>query len=360
MSTVFTAIDLFSGAGGLSIGIQRAGFKIVTAVEADQLPSSAYQLNFPDTKVIQQDITLVPAHEISGDNSGIDLLAACPPCQGFSSLTSKYRRDDPRNFLLCEVSRIVRELSPKTIMLENVPGLAKKGKKILDTFLETLDEEGYFYEYGVVEASHYGAPQYRRRFVLLASKISPIRIPKPTHGKQEGLQPQVTVEEALKGLGRPIVTSKAKEFGGPRALKWHVFRQLSPINRERLKYIQQGGSRDLIPEHLRPNCHKNGYKGYNNVYGRMSANEPSPTITGGCTVMSKGRFIHPTEDRCISVREAARLQGFPDEFDFGTEYIDHVCKMIGNAFPVQLANSLATVCMKNIQSESLDATCKNS
>ncbi|WVD66552.1 DNA cytosine methyltransferase [Orbus sturtevantii] len=158
----------------------------------------------------------------------------------------------------------------------------------------------------------------------------------------------LTVKEALNGLGAPIPLNESPLYGGPRNLNWHVTRNLSSINVERLKYVKPGGPRYDIPEHLRPKCHQGKNVGIGNVYGRMRWDAPSPTITGGCTVLSKGRFGHPTELRTISVREAARLQTFPDTFEFATEFVDHACKIIGNALPCEFARIMSAACYEKL------------
>ncbi|UJR57509.1 DNA cytosine methyltransferase [Dickeya zeae] len=157
-----------------------------------------------------------------------------------------------------------------------------------------------------------------------------------------------TVKEAFYGLGRPTPLSEAASYGGPRRLNWHVTRNISEINIERLKYVKPGGPRYDIPEHLRPKCHQGKDKGFGNVYGRMSWDDPAPTITGGCTVLSKGRFGHPSELRTISVREAARLQTFPDHFEFATEFVDRACQIIGNALPCEFARIMSKACYEEL------------
>ncbi len=157
-----------------------------------------------------------------------------------------------------------------------------------------------------------------------------------------------TVREALAGLGKPVPLNKSASYGGPRRLNWHVTRNLADINLKRLKYLKPGGPRYDIPDHLRPKCHQGSNSGFGNVYGRMSWDGPSPTITGGCTVLSKGRFGHPTELRTISVREAARLQTFPDAFEFATEFVDHACQIIGNALPCEFARIMSQACYEKL------------
>lgn len=350
----FNSIDLFSGGGGLSEGMRQAGFNINAAVEIDPVAAETFRLNHKNAVVVERDIQYVSSAELlkqCGISKGqLDLLAGCPPCQGFSSLTYKYKRDDKRNSLIKEVSRLVKDLAPKAVMIENVPGLMKKGYVYLSEFIKELEEAGYIVNYDVLQVADYGVPQERRRFVLLAGLGFEIKIPKPTHSRnsQHDLPKWKTIKEALSGLGKPVPLSQCQSYGGPRSLNWHVTRSLSDINIERLKYIKPGGPRYDIPDHLRPKCHQGKNSGFVNVYGRMSWDRPSPTITGGCTILSKGRFGHPTELRTISVREAARLQTFPDSFNFATDFIEHACKIIGNALPCEFARIMSQACYEKL------------
>jgi DNA (cytosine-5)-methyltransferase 1 len=346
----FTSIDLFSGGGGLSEGLRQAGFKVLSAVENNPIAADTFRENFKEAIVIEKDIRHVTAEEIMQScqlkKGQLDLLTGCPPCQGFSTLTSRYKRDDERNSLITEVSRLVKDLLPKAIMIENVPGLMNKGKGYLNNFLSTLEELGYQVNYDVLQVADYGVPQQRRRFVLLAGLGFEIKIPTPTHSSESesGLPKWMTVKEAIFEMEPPITLAKSTLYGGPRAFNWNVTRSLSDINKQRLQHVKPGGPRFDIPDHLRPKCHQGNNKGFSNVYGRMDWAAPSPTITGGCTVLSKGRFGHPSELRTISVREAARLQTFPDSFTFASDYIDHVCQIIGNALPCKFAKIMSEAC----------------
>lgn len=169
---MYSSIDLFSGGGGLSEGMRQAGFKINAAVEINPIAAETFRLNHKDAVVIERDIQYVSSSELlkqCGITPGqLDLLAGCPPCQGFSSLTAKYKRNDERNTLIKEVSRLVKDLMPRAVMIENVPGLMKKGQTYLLDFVRTLEDLGYIVNYDVLQVADYGVPQERRRFVLLA------------------------------------------------------------------------------------------------------------------------------------------------------------------------------------------------
>lgn len=350
--TEFIAVDLFAGGGGLSVGLKRAGFKIVAAVELEPNAFSTYKANHPEVSAFKQDIRTIKGKSILNLSDGhVDLLSGCPPCQGFSTLTTKYRRKDSRNELINEIGRLVEEIRPLSVMMENVPGLAKKGKPLFDDFLNLLLKLGYIVNHRVVQIADYGVPQNRKRIVLLAGKGFPIDIPSSTHARNpsKNLKPWRTVRTVLSGMPKPITLKESNKKGGPQSFNWHIVRNLSPISKERLRVTNPGQSRSVLPKHLRPKCHQNIDKGFVNVYGRMSWDQISPTITGGCTTLSKGRFGHPEENRTISVREAALLQTFPADYIIDTAFIDHACNIVGNALPCDFAEIFSRQCAKTIQ-----------
>lgn len=355
----FVAIDLFAGGGGLTLGLKQAGFVVSASVEIDPVAAATYQANHIETVVFSKDIRDVRAAELiaTSPTNTIDLIAACPPCQSFSSLTSKYKKEDHRDKLINEFARLVEEIRPKVLMMENVPGLAAKGKTLFDPVIERFKTLGYHIDYKVLEVADYGVPQRRKRLVVLGCLNHPIKIPTATHAetakKGSSQYPWVTVKRALKGIKPPVLLSHTKLNGGPQAFGWNVYRDISQINKDRLKSIPEGGDRTNIPLHLRPNCHKDDF-GFTNVYGRMAWNKPSPTITGGCTTPSKGRFGHPTEVRTISVREAARLQTFPDSYKIATDHVDRACLIIGNALPPTFAKKMAQACLTALNKDSSD------
>lgn len=341
------AVDLFAGSGGLSLGLARAGFRVRVAVEIDGDSVRTYRANHRGTRVIEKDIRKITGGQIlkRARAKNVDLLAGCAPCQGFCSLTRKNRRRDPRNDLLLEMGRLAASLRPKAILMENVPGLANVGKRVFNRFLSKLGRLGYECDWRVVQMADHGVPQSRRRLVLLAGKGFKIPFPPPTHHKHakqgEKARGWVTVREAIGGREAPPTLGEALAAGGPGEFDWHVVRRLRPATTARLKASLPGASRTSIDEELLPRCHRKGYDGFRNVYGRMSWDAPSPTITGGCTTPAKGRFGHPSRRRTtISVREAALLQSFPAGYKFETDSIDSACAMIGNAVPPRFAEAL--------------------
>lgn len=349
----FTAVDLFAGGGGLSVGLKNAGFDVVGAVEIEEDAMATYAINHPEVHVFRQDIRCAQGKDLlkAISQKHVDLLAGCPPCQGFSSLTRKYARRDPRNQLVSEMSRLIREIKPSAVMMENVPGLAERGKRLLNSFVSELEAMGYTVNWDILQVADYGVPQNRRRLVLLAGKGFPIPLPEATHSRscKNGLLPWKTLREVIGDLPKPVSFSRAKDTGGPLIYKWHVVRDICEENKERLRYAKPGRVRAYLPNRLRPKCHKRLDGGFNSAYGRMAWDQTSVTITGGCTTFSKGRFGHPKQNRTISVHEAALIQTFPSSYIFDTDYIDAACNIIGNALPCDFARVVADQCRSSLE-----------
>ena len=344
MKRPFTVVDLFAGCGGLTLGLRRAGFDVLAAVEIDAKVAATYRRNHPNAKILQKDISEISRDDILNltDGQEINLLAGCAPCQGFCSLTHKRTWDDPRNRLLLEMARLIKELQPDAIMMENVAGLLSRGLSIYEEFIDILGELGYLHDARLLQMADYGVPQYRRRLVLLAGKGFTVPFPEPTHIKtpevDSGLLPWMTVREAIGAIRAPVALSRSWRSGGPKEHNWHVVRDLKAQTKARLKAAVPGQTWLRIDESLRPKCHRNGYKGFTNVYGRMTWDQVSVAITSGCTTPCKGRFGHPDRRRTtISVREAALLQSFPVDYVFETDHMDTACSMIGNAVPPRFA-----------------------
>lgn len=352
-----TAIDLFCGAGGLTLGLKKANFEVVAGLERFDNVARTYHRNHPEVHLIVDDVRNVSGQRILNEVKlkEIDLIAGCPPCQGFSKLTDKYRREDSRNDLVFEMAKIIKDIQPKMVMMENVPGLMKgRGKLIFNDFTTMLDDMGYVVRADVLQMADYGIPQSRKRLVLLAGKGFEIPLPKPTHAykadPKKGLKQWLTmndIRDQLDSLGDPIRFSQAQSWGGAQKFNWHVVRDLEEISLKRLKALKEGEGRLSLPPELRPKCHKGGDEGFENVYGRLSWSQTPPTMTGGCTTPCKGRFGHPNPDqiRTISVREAALIQTFPKKYRFELDKIEDVCTMIGNALPPKFAQIAAKTCL---------------
>lgn len=324
--TKLTAIDLFSGCGGLSIGLKKAGFRVLAAIEADDLAAATYRKNSRKTRVLRTDIRRISPNQLlrlCGLKRGdLDLLAGCPPCQGFSTLRTLNGRDDldePMNDLVLQFRRFVRALFPKTIMMENVPGLAQDVR--LESFCRSLRKLGYFVKFDVLDAADYGVPQRRRRMILIASRLGEIDFA----ARRKSL---VTVRDAIGSLPAPGVEEDELHIRTMRAAKVEALIRKIP---------RDGGSRAALGKKHQLPCHKKT-NGFRDVYGRMAWDRPAPTITGGCINPSKGRFLHPVAHRAITLREAALLQDFPRHYRFSMASGTYaVAQMIGNAFPPSFA-----------------------
>ena len=313
-------------------------------MELDAAAVKTYRKNHPQTKLIERDICQVTAKELRELCGGepITLLAGCAPCQGFCSLTVKNRREDPRNELVLQMATLIEELKPTAVMMENVPGLENRGAKIFDDFLARLRAFGYQPKWQVVQMADYGVPQSRRRLVLLAGLGFEISLPTATHAKNP--QPKskakkwLTLRDVIANQPMPVTLSEARKRGGPQKFKWHVVRDLQPQVAARLNAAIPGKTWLALEESIRPECHRSGYDGFTNTYGRMSWEQTPVTMTGGCTTPCKGRFGHPDKKRTtISVREAALIQTFPRGYKFDTDHMEAVCEMIGNAVPPKFA-----------------------
>ena len=318
-----TAVDLFCGCGGLTIGLKKAGFRVLGAVDVDPLSIKTYKANHRGVTMWETDIRkLEPADllEKFGLKEGqLDLLAGCPPCQGFSTmrtLNGSVSVEDPRNDLLLEFQRFVVALRPRAVMMENVPGLAADER--FASFGRKMKQLGYLGDHRVLNAAEYGVPQRRRRLIYLAGLGMEI----PFADKARRLK---TVADAIGGLPKP------GESGDPvHDMPEHRTPKVMEIIR---RIPKDGGSRRDLPEELHLECHKR-CSGFKDVYGRMAWHDAAPTITTGCFNPSKGRFLHPEENRAITMREAALLQGFPRRYKFPTtDNKSAVALMIGNALP---------------------------
>jgi DNA (cytosine-5)-methyltransferase 1 len=327
----FISFDLFSGAGGLTEGLREAGFDTKFAFEINEMAAKAYSMNHESTVVITKDIrdvNGVDMDEIKNKLNGLDLhlLAGCPPCQGFSSVRRLNKLKpvaDPRNDLINEYVRFVEYFKPYTIMLENVPWLGQDD--LFAGVKKKLEEIEYNIDVSIVNVKDYGVPQKRKRLVLIGSRLGPISIAKPNKENKK-----ITVHDCIGAL------PKSEESDD----KLHkIFPHHTPKIQELIKDIpHDGGSRRDLGEDRQLKCHMKKNVGFYDIYGRLRWDDYSSTITGGCLNPSKGRFLHPEQDRCISAREAALLQSFPPNYKFPTDVpISSIALMIGNALPPKFA-----------------------
>lgn len=350
--------DFFSGCGGTSVGFLQAGFELALAIDSCPDAIGTFQKNFPGISVINEPIETIDARRVKAYYSKgleVTLFCGCAPCQPFTKQktnTKKNASEDNRRGLLAHFSAIVHGCLPKLVFVENVPGLQKVSVEDGDPFslfVEQLTNDGYFFDYGVIAAQDYGAPQVRRRLVLVASRMGTISIPVPTHGPNRA-KAYVTVRDAIAHL--PSVEN-GTEHPDKRRYPNHRAARLSSLNLERIRHTGANGRRDW-PNSLLPKCYakkKNGerYNGHSDCYTRLAWDKPAPGLTTRCISYSNGRFGHPEQDRAITVREAARLQGFPNSFVF-TGSLNSMARQIGNAVPVQVAKAFGRHFIRHVRS----------
>lgn len=322
------AIDLFCGCGGLTTGLRQAGFWVRGAVDLDPLALKCYKLNHPRTKVLKHDIAKLTSTHIERvfriPKRQLDLLAGCPPCQGFSRMTTRNGNrtvDDPRNALVREYRRLALGLRPRALLMENVPGLAKTAE--FADLVQVLERQGYRVSWGLLDARCFGVPQRRRRLILMAGRGFSIELPQRTDDES------TTVREFIGDL------STAGQSGDP--AHDHGESRTQKVREVISRIPPDGGSRSALGESGQLACHR-GFDGFKDVFGRMAWDAPAPTITSGAINPSKGRFLHPTENRSITLREAALLQSFPPTYKFPMKSGKTPnAKLVGNAIPPILA-----------------------
>jgi DNA (cytosine-5)-methyltransferase 1 len=338
-----TCIDLFCGAGGLTYGMIQGGINVLAGVDTDPACQYPYEANNNGAVFLKKDVSQIKSNEIKGifKPGTIKLIAGCAPCQPFSTYSQRYDNErDGKWALLYEFDRIVRDVRPEIVTMENVPSILKH--QVFIDFVNTLKRRKYHVWYEVVDCSHYGVPQSRMRTVLLASKYGPINLIQKTHSKP------MTVRQAI-GKLRPL---KAGECA-PRD-KMHIAANLSTKNLKRIQVSKPGGTWRDWPKHLIADCHKRDEgKSFPSVYGRMNWNNVAPTMTTQCYGYGNGRFGHPEQDRAISLREAAILQGFPRNYKFvpsdGKVEFKKLGRLIGNAVPVDLGRVIAESIVSHVQ-----------
>lgn len=350
-------IDLFAGVGGMSLGFEMAGFDVVLANEYDKDIADAYKKNHKTTEMINEDITKLDLQLVFAPYVGkIDVIIGGPPCQGFSQKGQRKTIHDERNFLFKYYVKVVDLIRPKYFVMENVPNLltAEKGyfrKEIEDLF----SNMGYVLDAGVLNAVDYGVPQNRRRAVIIGKKTKNKKVellPKPI-GKK------VTIWEAISDLaylnsgeGDEIQDYKLEEKSeyqkwmrmDSRKLMNHKATNHSKLALERLALVPPEQGKECLPEeHLTKSI-------YSGTWCRMQKDDVSVTITTRFDTPSSGRFTHPYLNRAITVREAARIQSFPDTFEFAGPKVSQM-KQVGNAVPPILANMIANSILKDIKQE---------
>lgn len=348
--------DFFSGCGGTSVGFRQAGIQHALAVDSCADAIHTFQKNFPDVPVINEPIEAIDVKSIKAhysEKAEVKLFCGCAPCQPFTKQKTNAKTEaatDERRELLTYFSGIVHTCLPELVFVENVPGLqsvslADRGP--FSAFVDQLKEDDYSLAFGVIAAQDYGTAQVRRRLVLVASRLGDITLPEPTHGPKRP-KAYVTVRDVIGSL--PPV-EHGTEHPDKRKYPNHRAAELSALNLERIKHTGVHGRRDW-PVSLLPNCYKEKedgkrYGGHSDCYTRLAWGGPAPGLTTRCISYSNGRFGHPEQDRAITIREAARLQGFPNSFIF-TGSLNSMARQIGNAVPVPVAKAFGRHFVKHV------------
>lgn len=335
----FVAVDAFSGAGGLSYGLSQAGWRIATAFDHDPIAIATYRRNLGSHGVVADAMYLSgeALMKLAGLGAGeCDLLAGGPPCQGFS-LQRRGTRSDPRNGLSLIFIEWVRALRPKAFLIENVPAIGSvRGREVMDSVRRLSRELSYGLSIHTVNAVDFGVAQNRRRTFIVG--MSGNRLYRWSRSSDRHL----TVRDAIGDLPSPPLDGSCH----PQVPNHYREGRMSATNLARIRAIPEGGSRVDLPDDLQLECHKHGHR-HLDTYGRLSWDQPAVTITARFDSFTRGRFGHPVEDRSVTLREGARLQGFPDRFHFlGNR--EEGARMIGNAvappvaraFGMQLAEQL--------------------
>ncbi|MDY6084165.1 MAG: DNA (cytosine-5-)-methyltransferase [Dialister sp.] len=341
------AIDLFCGVGGLTRGLLDAGISVIAGFDNDSTCRYAYEKN-NCVHFNERDVKTVHGQELAAlyDSNAIKVLVGCAPCQPFSSMRSKLgikNTMDEKYRLLLEFGRIISELKPDIISMENVPQLKKTG--VYHEFLKVIEDNGYLHNEGVVYCPDYGISQTRRRFVLLASKLGGEINLIP---KESGKAP--TVADVIERL--PAIAAGDVCANDP----LHRASKLSEKNLKRIQASIPGGSWKDWPEDLRCNCHQTASgETYGSVYGRLMWDQIGPTITTQFYSYGTGRFGHPSQDRALSLREGAMFQTFPKDYDFIDPSVPfsfrRIARHIGNAVPVKLGEIIGKSILKHVSED---------
>lgn len=327
-------VDLFCGAGALSHGLLKAGFEVKAGYDTDSRCRYAFETN-NKAKFFARDVATLNPNEVASHFSGKkpSILAGCAPCQPFSAYKQRYN-EDPQWNLVSKFAELAVGVMPDFVTMENVPALEKyKGGRVFRGFVSRLEGEGYSVKWSVVRCEKFGVPQKRQRLVLIAAK----------HKRASELRPK---GDAVRSVRYAIGNLPKLEAGKTDPSdELHTSSSLSPLNMKRIQVSRPGRTWRDWPEDLRAQCHrKKSGRTYSGVYARMDWDKPSPTMTTQCYGFGNGRFGHPEQDRAISLREAAILQSFPDDYEFLPEgekpSMKEVGRWIGNAVPVKLAEAI--------------------
>jgi len=337
---IFRAIDFFCGAGGMTFGLTLAGIKVVAGIDIDEECKDTYETNNLESKFIHSDIKELTIKQLKKldieRNDGSMIFAGCSPCQYWTQIHTEKERSLETKHLLEDFQKFVSFFMPGFIVVENVRGiLINKDESKLTEFLHFLQKNNYGVHYDIIDAMHYGVPQKRKRFLLVASRVDKeIKLPKADKGNGLTVKDFIGVDNGFASIGAGHVDKS--DF-------LHMTAGLSEKNIKRLKLTpHDGGTRLAWKDDLELQIHayKDKDSTYKDTYGRMFWDKPAPTITTKFHSISNGRFAHPDEDRGISLREGATLQTFPKTYVFKGSGIGSMARQIGNAVPPELARRI--------------------
>lgn len=342
------AVDFFCSGGGMSFGMQEAGIEILAGIDFDETCKETYETNIIGAEFIHADVFDLKEKELEErlllkKNDDELVLIGCSPCQFWSIINTDKTKSTKSKNLLIEFRRFVEYFNPGYVVVENVPGVLKKKEESgLEGFINWLKSQKYKVHFDVHEVSEFGVPQHRKRFTLIANRVTTLEItPIPATGEK------LTVKDMIgEHNGFPKVPSGHKD----KTEFLHTVAGLKKINLDRLAVTPHDGGTRLAyvdNEELAPKCHKGKTDGFRDVYGRMWWNRPAPTITTKFFSLSNGRFGHPEENRAISLREGAVLQSFPKNYVFKTTSIANTARMIGNAVPPKYATAIGMAIIQN-------------
>jgi DNA (cytosine-5)-methyltransferase 1 len=347
-ASTLKAVDFFCSGGGMSYGMQQAGIRILAGIDFDKTCEETYKVNIKGARFIHADVFDLDEKklekELSLKRNDKDLiLIGCSPCQFWSIINTKKSKSEKSKNLLKEFKRFVEYFEPGYVVVENVPGvLRRKSESGLEEFVIWLKKHKYNIHHNIHEVSEYGVPQHRKRFTLIANRVTKAELQPIKSDKNKQ-----TVRSVL-GVNNGFPKIKAGHRDSSAFM--HTVAGLKEINIKRLALTKKnGGTRLAYAENseLAPNCHINDKTNFKDTYGRMWWDKPSPTITTKFFSISNGRFAHPEEDRAISLREGAVLQSFPKNYVFKSTSIANTARMIGNAVPPKYATAIGKAIVKN-------------
>ncbi len=334
------AVDFFCGGGGMSFGMQKAGIRVLAGIDNDENCRDTYKANIKKAKFIKADVFKLEERDLETSlklsrNDDNLILIGCSPCQFWSIINTDKKKSKESKNLLIEFERFVKYFNPGYVVVENVPGvLRKKGESGLESFINWLESNGFVVHFKVHNTADYNVPQSRRRFTLIANRVSDVEL-EPIKTEK-----RITVRDVLGPKnGFPLVKAGHRDTTDFK----HTVSNLSKTNLERLKKVQVNGGNRLgfanDPE-LQLKCFVGKDNSFKDTFGRLWWDKPSPTITTKFFSVSNGRFVHPEEDRALSLREGAVLQSFPKKYKFKGTSISNIARLIGNAVPPEYAKRI--------------------